>query len=107
MKLVNKQEKNPAVVQFKQTATPIGGVALDTTFLVKKWSYTPKKCRLCLVVLEHAQLLLCHWYALGESCMVLWFSFQVLQGQEPIQELVVQRCSQSCAISCFPIVSCH
>jgi hypothetical protein len=31
MKLVNKQEKNPAVVQFKQTATPIGEVALDTT----------------------------------------------------------------------------
>jgi hypothetical protein len=27
MKLVNK----PAVVQFKQTATPIGEVALDTT----------------------------------------------------------------------------
>jgi hypothetical protein len=33
MKLVNKQEKNPAVVQFKQTATPIGEVALDTTFV--------------------------------------------------------------------------
>jgi hypothetical protein len=31
MKLVNKQEKNPAVIQFKQTATPIGEVALDST----------------------------------------------------------------------------
>jgi hypothetical protein len=39
--------------------------------------------------------------------MVLWFLFQVLQGQEPIQELVVQQRSQSCAVSCFPIVSCH
>jgi hypothetical protein len=39
--------------------------------------------------------------------MVLWLSSQVLQGQEPIQELVVQLWSQSCAVSCFPIVNCH